>query len=127
MKRSLTFKQIARQAACTLLLCTVGASCYATDFQCSGTVQYALLYNDGTVNIMTSWRNDYTYLCSTTGSWAPAAAVSQDVCLSWYATAVKAAAEGKHVAIYYSGTTYTCATIPTYSGAPVPLYFGIAP
>jgi hypothetical protein len=121
------FKRIARDAARTLLLCAAGASCYAADFQCSGTVQYALLYADGTVNIMTSWRGDYTYLCSTSGSWAPATAVPQEVCLSWYATAVKAAAEGRHVAVYYSGTTYTCATLPTYSGAPVPLYFGVAP
>ena len=96
----------------------------ATDLYCSGTVQYVLMYNDGTVAVLGSWRGDYTYLCSSSGSWG---AIPQDVCLAWYATAVKAADDGKHVAIYYSPSTYTCSTLPTYSSAPVPFYFGVVP
>lgn len=91
----------------------------ATD--CTGTVTRALLYGDGTVNLLTSWRGDYTEVCNTNGTFG---SIAGDVCLSWYATALSAIAHGKQVNIYYAGT-YTCATLPTYWSAPVPTYFGL--
>lgn len=88
---------------------------------CSGTVIRALLYSDGSVNILSSWRNDYTYICNTNGTFG---GVAPEICLAWYATALKAIASNKQVNIYYQAT-HACATLPIYSSAPVPTYFGL--
>ena len=90
---------------------------------CTNTVKVALLYSDGSVNIFGSWRNDYTVICNVRGEWG---SVPAEVCLSWYATAVKAASEGKMLTLHYATTSYTCANLPTYSNSLVPLYVGIA-
>jgi hypothetical protein len=103
-------------AALTLLSLQAHA---ATD--CSGTVTRALLYADGSVNILSSWRNDYTVICNTNGTFG---SVSAEICLAWYATALKAIANNKQVNIYYAAT-HTCATLPVYWSAPVPTYFGL--
>ena len=89
---------------------------------CTGLVHYALFYADGTVNVLGEWRGGYTYLCNTNGTWG---GVPPEVCLSWYATAVKAAADGKELALYYGTDAYTCATLPTYSSSLVPTYVGL--
>lgn len=91
----------------------------ATD--CNGTVTRVLLYGDGTVNLLSSWRNDYTVLCNTNGTFG---SIPAELCLSWYATAMNAAAHGKQVNVYYAAT-YTCATLPTYWSSPVPTYVGL--
>lgn len=91
----------------------------ATD--CNGTVTRVLLYGDGTVNLLSSWRNDYTFLCNTNGTFG---GIPAEVCLSWYATAMNAAAHGKQVNVYYAAT-YTCATLPIYSSSAVPTYVGL--
>ena len=48
---------------------------------CSGTVVKALLYGDGTVNIQSSWRNDFTVICNTNGTFGN---IPAEVCLAWY-------------------------------------------
>src|SRR4051794_26825318 len=77
----------------------------ATD--CNGTVTRVLLYGDGSVNLLASYRNDYTVLCNTNGTFG---GIPAEVCLSWYATALDAVAHGKQVNVYY-GATLTCATL----------------
>jgi hypothetical protein len=124
MKSGRKVNAVIRALACGAAFWVASVVSHAADLYCSGTVQYVLMYNDGTVALSGSWRGDYVYLCSTSGSWG---SIPQEVCLAWYATAVKAADDGKHVAIYYSPSSYTCATLPTYSSAPVPFYFGVAP
>jgi hypothetical protein len=91
----------------------------ATD--CNGTVTRSLLYGDGTVNVLTSYRNDYTVICNTNGTFG---GIPGEVCLSWYATTLNAIAHGKQINIYYAATL-TCATLPTYWSAPVPTYVGL--
>jgi hypothetical protein len=91
----------------------------ATD--CNGTVTRVLLYGDGTVNLLSSWRGDYTVLCNTNGTFG---GIPSEVCLSWYGTLLNAASHGKQVNVYY-GVTLTCATLPTYWSAPVPTYVGV--
>jgi hypothetical protein len=88
---------------------------------CTGTAVKVLLYGDGTVNLQSSWRNDFTVICNINGTFGN---ISAEVCLSWYATATSAAAHGKQVTVYYAAT-YTCATLPTYWSAPAPTYFGV--
>jgi hypothetical protein len=114
---------VLRRLAIALALTTV-TRIAAADIYCTGTVQYVLLYGDGTVSLVGSWRGDYTVLCNTNGTWGN---IATEICLAWYGTAVKAAAESKHVAVYYSPSSYTCATLPTYGSSSVPYYFGVAP
>lgn len=93
-------------------------------FDCSGAVLQALHYADGTVNIQTAWRNDFTVICNTNGTWN---GVPGDVCFSWYATALKSVSDTKQLTIYYGATGYTCANMPTYWSALVPTYVGLKP
>ena len=88
---------------------------------CTGNVQDALLYADGTVNIRTSWRGDFTVLCNTNGTHGN---VPAEVCLSWYAIAAKAAADNAFLTVYYA-ENLTCAALPTYAASPVPIYVGV--
>ena len=124
VKSKVDVRRFIRPIVCGAALSMGSGASHAADLYCSGTVQYVLLYYDGAVALLGSWRGDYTYLCSTSGSWG---SIPPEVCLAWYATAVKAADDGKHVAIYYSPSSYTCTTLPTYSSAPVPFYFGVVP
>lgn len=93
----------------------------ASAIDCNGKVLRVLLYVDGTVNILGNWRGDYTYICSTSGSWGNA---STEVCLTWYASLVKARADNANVSISYNSSS-TCATLPTYSASPMPAYIGL--
>ena len=97
----------------------------AADLNCNGKVGDVLLYSDGTVNIRSDWRGDFTYICSTSGSWAPN--ITTEVCLAWYATLVKAQASGLRVSVYYGGNPGTCSTLPSYSASPTPIYIGLLP
>lgn len=100
---------------------TVGAQTQAA-VSCEGLVSYALLYSDGTVNILGEWRGAYTILCNTNGTFG---GIPAEICLSWYASAAKAAADGKAFAVYYNTSSYTCANLPTYSSSLVPTYAGV--
>jgi len=88
---------------------------------CMGSVDEVLLYADGTLNVRGNWRNDYTFLCNTNGTWGN---VPAEVCLGWYGLLAKAAADNKTVLMWYE-TTATCATVPTYGSSPVPIYVGL--
>lgn len=106
------------------LLVAVSALCAGPQahaaVDCVGTVAKVLLYADGTVNIVGSWRGDYTFVCSTSGSFG---AVPAEVCLTWYATLMKAKTDNLNVTIYYNTNT-ACAALPTYGSSPVPVYLG---
>ena len=91
----------------------------ATD--CHGTVTNALLYGDGSLNVRGSWRGDFTVLCNTNGTFG---GIPGEICLSWYATAIKSIETGKSANVYYAAT-YSCTALPTYWSSPVPTYFGL--
>jgi hypothetical protein len=113
-----------KKGAQLLLGTALATVCAATQaaIHCEGLVNYALLYSDGTVNVIGAWRGEYTYLCNTNGTWG---GISAEVCLSWYALAAKAAADGKVLAVYYNTDSYTCANLPTYGSSLVPTYAGV--
>ena len=90
--------------------------------QCDGLVNYALLYSDGTVNLHSAWRGEFTLLCNTNGTWG---GIPAEVCLSWYAVAAKAAADGKVLTVYYNTDSYSCANLPVYGSSLVPVYVGV--
>lgn len=85
---------------------------------CIGKVLKVLLYADGSLNVLGSWRGDYTILCNTNGG-----AVSTEVCMGWYGLLVKAKAANSDVTVYYN-TTYACNNLPTYGQSPTPVYVG---
>ncbi len=94
------------------------------DFNCSGTLFSMLVYRDGTLIVNTSWRGDYTRLCSLSGTPTEIA-----VCASWVAIAKEAIRSAKSVFTYYpdSTGTLTCASLPTYGSTPTPTYFALNP
>jgi hypothetical protein len=93
----------------------------AAPLWCTGTLINTMMVVDGTVMIYPSWLNNWTAICSTEGTFG---AVPTEVCLTWYATAIKAQTTPLSVTIYYAdASTYTCSTLPTYTSAIVPNQF----
>jgi hypothetical protein len=73
-------------------------------------------------HIRGAWRGDFTIICNTNGAHG---GISAEICLSWYASAAKAA-DGKRLAVDYAADSYTCANLPAYSSALAPVYVGLA-
>lgn len=92
------------------------------DITCSGKVLTVLQYANGSVNVKTSYRNDYTYICNTVSNWK---GISPDACRSMLSIALSAKAVDKNILVYYSGNQFSCATIPKYANSPYPVYVGI--
>lgn len=104
------------------MLMVFSCNVYA-DITCSGKVLTVLQYANGNVNIMTSYRNDYTVVCNTVSNWK---GISPDTCRSMLSIVLSAKAVDKNILVYYSGNQFSCATIPYYGNAPSPVYVGIA-
>jgi len=92
------------------------------DIQCSGEVKNVLQYNNGNVNVFTTYRNDYTVMCNVKDHWK---GVSPESCKGMLSVLLTAQSTGKRIATYYSGNAHTCQNLPYYSGAPGPVYVGI--
>jgi hypothetical protein len=87
---------------------------------CTGTVTYLLQRDNGGVEIYSSWRNQYSQICSLTSTWK---GITPQACFGWFATLGNSVALGKAVTIYYVSITQAeCATMPTYDAAPAPQY-----
>lgn len=84
---------------------------------CSGTVDRIYVMANGTVNILGSWRGDYTQVCNVSAAWN---GISPDICTIWLAQLEAANTMNKEVILRYEGVE--CATLPTYSTAPGPTY-----
>lgn len=89
---------------------------------CVGTVTKVLQYANGSVNVHTSYRNDYTVMCNIKDHWK---GVSPESCKSMVSILLTAQSTGKRIVTYYSGDQYTCQTLPYYGSAPGPVYVGI--
>ncbi|MDC5822107.1 hypothetical protein [Vibrio europaeus] len=92
------------------------------DIQCSGEVKNVLQYHNGSVNVFTTYRNDYTVMCNVKDHWK---GVSPESCKGMLSVLLTAQSTGKKIATYYSGDQYTCQTLPYYGSAPGPVYVGI--
>lgn len=93
------------------------------DISCTGQVKNVLQYANGTINVFTSYRGDYTVMCSVKDHWK---GVSPESCKGMLSVLLTAQSTGKRIATYYSGNQYTCQTLPHYGSAPGPVYVGIA-
>jgi hypothetical protein len=105
----------------SLLLITAATPARA-DVYCQGSALEHLVYNDGTLMIRSTWRNDWTYLCSMQVPWK---GVSTEACFSWFGLLTAARTHNKPIGIYYSGDT-ACSALATYVGAPAPVYVRMA-
>jgi hypothetical protein len=85
---------------------------------CEGSVVSVYVSSSGEVVFQPSYRADYTEVCNLDGSWQ---GISTEICYSWYSQLIAAKTHAKNVLLQYS-TSYTCATLPTYAGSPVPGY-----
>ncbi|PNM49122.1 hypothetical protein AL535_005975 [Vibrio cholerae] len=92
------------------------------DVQCSGKVNTILQYANGSVNIHTTYRNEYTYICNTETRWNN---ISPEACRAMLSIVLSAQASDKNIQIYYSGNQFTCQSIPHYANSPAPVYVGI--
>lgn len=95
---------------------------YGSGDQLFGHCRYRAALLDGSVNVLASWRGDYTYVCNIHGGWG---GISPEVCLGWYGALVKAQADSLNVIVYYNTGSYTCSNLPTYASAPAPYYLGL--
>jgi hypothetical protein len=93
------------------------------DFYCSVNVQSVLPYHTGAVNILHSGRNDYTYICNLNTTHTVGISVEPLTCAMWTALLLQAKKNNTPVTFWYAGNG-SCATLPTYSNAPVPVYIG---
>src|ERR1700710_96690 len=107
-------------AMVSLLAVAFALPAKADQLWCQGTIQAVLMYSDGRVMIVGSWRQDYTQMCTTQGSWG---GISTETCLSWYGAAIKARADHSNVTLNYSNAQgFTCSNVPTYGSSLVPGY-----
>jgi hypothetical protein len=101
-------------------------SCHAwADFYCTVNVIAVLPYNTGAVNVLHSGRGDFTYICNLTGTHTSGSSVQPETCAMWVAILLRAKKDNTTVNFWFPGSG-SCATLPTYSNAPVPTYIGPA-
>ncbi|MDE1313077.1 hypothetical protein MEG05_01930 [Vibrio aestuarianus] len=104
-----------------LALLLVSPSAFA-DISCSGEVKNVLQYANGSVNVLTTYRNQYTYICNIKNDWK---GVSPQACQGMLSILLTAQSTGKKIATYYTGDQYTCQTLPHYGSSPGPVYVGL--
>lgn len=105
------------QWALGLLLLT-SASAHANPIWCTGTISHLWVDSGGIVQVLSSWRQDHTAICSITNTWN---AIPADLCRSWYALLLTARASGQRITTMYFHNS-TCSTLPTYNSTPAPSY-----
>ena len=113
---------------CVILSAALLASpqvAFADAFCGPSVITRSLIYIDGSVKIWAPWRNDYITVCNLKTNWK---SVDPQLCWSWYTKIDNAVSKGNKIAIYYGGITQAeCAAMPTYDGAPAPLYVELQP
>ncbi|PKF80342.1 hypothetical protein CW749_07180 [Vibrio sp. vnigr-6D03] len=102
-----------------LLSLVVSTNAFAA-FNCEVTVNRVLVYGNGSVNILHSGRNDFTYICNTKGTWK---GIDTVTCSLWVGMLQNIQNNAKKAIFYYGGQG-TCATLPTYGNTPAPVYIG---
>jgi len=83
-------------------------------------VKRVLAYGNGAVNILHTGRNHFTYICSLKEEWK---GVSITTCAMWTSMLQNIQTNQNKAIFHYDGTG-PCSTLPTYGGAPAPVYIG---
>jgi hypothetical protein len=114
-------KPVSHLAVACLLFISASSAARA-DVYCTGNILDHLVFNEGTLMIRGSWRNDWTYLCSMQTPWK---GVATEACFTWFGLLTAARTHNKSIGIYYSGDT-PCSALANHGGAPAPLYVRMA-
>ncbi|RYV04080.1 hypothetical protein SOPP22_01370 [Shewanella sp. OPT22] len=103
----------------SIVLMFVSTSVFAA-FNCEVEIKRVLVYATGEVNILHTGRNDYTFICNAKGTWK---GIDTVTCALWVSMLQSTQNNNKKAIFYYSGSG-TCASLPTYSTSPAPVYIG---
>lgn len=98
----------------------------SADIYCGGDASALriLTYRDGSVLVLTGWRNDFLKICNLNSSWKE---VTPATCFAWMSKIAGAISAGKRTGFWYTGLSpESCAAIPTYGNAPSPVYVDVA-
>lgn len=90
------------------------------DYYCEVSVATVLIYRDGYVNVLHSGRGDYTIVCNLKDTYG---GVDTTTCAMWAGMLQSIKKKNGKAQLYFSGDG-SCATMPTYGSAPVPVYIG---
>lgn len=110
-----TYRYIVALFALTSVLCAASAS---AAIWCSGKLAGVFINSTGDVVIKGSWRNEWTRICNLNEG--PTTAVT---CSLWASYAASAQQNNLSVTLRYDTGAATCSEIPSYNGAPTPVYF----
>jgi hypothetical protein len=113
--RALSMAAATFSAAATL----VATPATAASQWCTGTVVHVLAEDNGYVQIVGSWRGDWTAICSLKSDLG---AITATTCKSWHATLQAALVSGKRVTVHYRDISHGCGDMPTYGASPQPGY-----
>src|SRR5688572_24353996 len=92
--------------------------------ECVGKPGPAVVYKDGLVAALITWNgggSGFYHICNTSGEFG---GTSSEVCLSWYATLMRAKTE-KWLVTFYFDTGASCASLPDNSATPSVRYVGL--
>jgi hypothetical protein len=93
------------------------------DAICYGLTNNAITYATGDVMVLPAWRGDWIVICNVN---TPRNNVSPSTCFSWFSAINNSILYNKPVGYYFAGIDQSaCATLPTYSSAPTPVYVSL--
>ncbi|MBV7262272.1 hypothetical protein KCG43_09705 [Photobacterium sp. WH24] len=90
------------------------------EFSCEVEVNRVLVYANGSVNVLHSGRNEYTYICNLNTA---RQGVGITTCAMWTSMLQNIQKSYAKAIFYYPGSG-DCSTLATYGSAPVPVYIG---
>lgn len=102
-------------------LCGLSLAANSTPYQCTVDINSVLIYSNGIVNVKHSGRGDYTFICNLKEDYQ---GVSVSTCAMWTSMLLSMKNAAKKVDFYYDNQYSSCAAIPTYGSAPIPVYIG---
>ena len=88
----------------------------SANFLCNGTVNYLGMEGSGKVFVSLNDTSHIHAICNVNDQGAYS--VTTTACKSMYATLLLAKSTSRSVTLYYTDTTFTCATIPNWGGMP---------
>ncbi|MDH4871670.1 hypothetical protein [Pseudomonas sp. BN515] len=102
-----------------IVLMALSAAAQSDALYCAGKIAQAIVYGNGNLMVLSTWRSDWTVLCNLKGT----PSIDSVTCSHWSSLTSMAFKDGATLGLYYNVPTgTTCANLPTYAKAPVPVY-----
>ncbi|WP_277373650.1 hypothetical protein [Pseudomonas sp. AA-38] len=92
-------------------------------FECASDINAVLIYSNGVVNVLHSGAGKYTHICNLNEE---RQGVSVTTCAMWAGMLLNLKSENKKADFYYNTAQdyNSCSELPSYGGAPAPVYIG---